>query len=935
MTFKVNVAGTAWTLEQTHASLVTSLMLATSSDDIKVEYAGFDQALQSLLSPASIFFETKDSVNTANVLCIREKDISSSLKDLEMAITGYPDDAPPLVVMSCPSPKPSSNSYKAFLEKMNKATSPTIIVFDLLDFVPESLITLTPKTEEIAYVPYSPASYSHLSSTIARAIAYLKNPTRAKLCVVDADNTLWQGVTGEGNAKDVVGNVVLMETLKKARDNGLLLALCSKQSEADVVDMFQAHKQWPLSLSDFTAKRITFDKPKSELIKEMLSELSLVKLTDAIFIDDNEVEIAEVSSNANGVETFNIPMQSPEREEYARNLWSLDVFKKTKEDLKRGEMYEDEKKRKAERANNEKLSFADYVKSLNIEVEITECKTEDDKTRVVQLSQRANQFNFTTLRFDKCPDNQVRIVNVKDKHGDYGTVGVLFFSVSSESLVLDNFLMSCRVLGRGVEQRMMAYVGDFAKENNCKSAESLLPEEGKTTVQAEAEKLSAILFNPSHAEESLEKLKEGNMATLEKAQGTPKVHPTESSSSSISLHEITLRMAEASISAQNEEVTLTLAMSKLTSNSGEVDTKAALVDVITSILKDPPSPNDDESLINQGLDSISTVTVISSLSTMLGKDMPNIADFLRSPTIGDWVKVIDGKVEEVKYPFIKHMVKGKKSDAVPIVCMHPMSGLSGAWNVFCREFGPDHDIYCPRIPTTPGPTFTRAPEPSPICGPCCSKISKSNTKKWDTTKPPVSMNMERDSRKDNKNFKADLEHVWNMYDFYRVGYPRDSPCLLDPHPGPAKLLRGDKMFNDAVDDLNTYAGGKYGDLWDTDKHKKMQDVSYHNTMNFFMKHAMFKPHSHGDLPVGGYPVYNQSSGFADPGGLDLYLKFMSSNIVDYKPIDFTVRDEYKNIFNRGPFKGWLMPHNTCMMHEEFVSQLVKSVKGTMGKLELL
>lgn len=87
----------------------------------------------------------------------------------------------------------------------------------------------------------------------------------------------------------------------------------------------------------------------------MLSELSLVKLTDAIFIDDNEVEIAEVSSNANGVETFNIPMQSPEREEYARNLWSLDVFKKTKEDLKRGEMYEDEKKRKAERANNEKV----------------------------------------------------------------------------------------------------------------------------------------------------------------------------------------------------------------------------------------------------------------------------------------------------------------------------------------------------------------------------------------------------------------------------------------------------------------------------------------------------------------------------------------------------------------------------------------------------
>jgi hypothetical protein len=365
------------------------------------------------------------------------------------------------------------------------------------------------------------------------------------------------------------------------------------------------------------------------------------------------------------------------------------------------------------------------------------------------------------------------------------------------------------------------------------------------------------------------------------------------------------------------------------------------------------------------------------------------------------------------------MVKGKKSDAVPIVCMHPMSGLSGAWNVFCREFGPDHDIYCLENPHYTGTDvyqssgaigkmYTDAildavgdrkwifgsysggivysievllqmrmknrypsyfftvdgfgmsspgqignlcwrgfPFPccccavispfccQPICGPCCSKISKSNTKKWDTTKPPVSMNMERDSRKDNKNFKADLEHVWNMYDFYRVGYPRDSPCLLDPHPGPAKLLRGDKMFNDAVDDLNTYAGGKYGDLWDTDKHRKMQDVSFHNTMNFFMKHAMFKPHSHGDLPVGGYPVYNQSSGFADPGGLDLYLKFMSSNIVDYTPIDFTVRDEYKNIFNRGPFKGWLMPHNTCMMHEEFVSQLVKSVKGTMGKLELL
>jgi aryl carrier-like protein len=105
-------------------------------------------------------------------------------------------------------------------------------------------------------------------------------------------------------------------------------------------------------------------------------------------------------------------------------------------------------------------------------------------------------------------------------------------------------------------------------------------------------------------------------------------------------------------------------MSKLTSNSGEVDTKAALVEVITSILKDPPSPNDDESLINQGLDSISTVTVISSLSTMLGKDMPNIADFLRSPTIGDWVKVIDGKVEEVR---VELDLRGLGRMVVPLV----------------------------------------------------------------------------------------------------------------------------------------------------------------------------------------------------------------------------------------------------------------------------
>ena len=126
-------------------------------------------------------------------------------------------------------------------------------------------------------------------------------------------------------------------------------------------------------------------------------------------------------------------------------------------------------KEEAARQEARPIDFGEWIASLEIKVEFSTPSTEEEKARVVQVSNRTNQFNFTTERLNSFPTEPVEtsIVHVTDKYGDYGIAGVMLFSIEGTRLTLINFMMSCRVLGRGVEQRMMAWLGETAVKRGC------------------------------------------------------------------------------------------------------------------------------------------------------------------------------------------------------------------------------------------------------------------------------------------------------------------------------------------------------------------------------------------------------------------------------------------------------------------------------------
>jgi FkbH-like protein len=156
------------------------------------------------------------------------------------------------------------------------------------------------------------------------------------------------------------------------------------------------------------------------------------------------------------------------------HTWEFDTGVGTAEDQRRTQMYREEAERQASR--DDALTFADFIDALQLDVENAPVAPADLR-RASQLTLRTNQFNFTTIRRDEGDlttlladgRHDVRSVRVRDRFGDYGLVGLLILEREPETWRLDTFLLSCRVLGRGVEHRMAAAAGQLAVEAGATS----------------------------------------------------------------------------------------------------------------------------------------------------------------------------------------------------------------------------------------------------------------------------------------------------------------------------------------------------------------------------------------------------------------------------------------------------------------------------------
>ncbi len=310
--------------------------------------------------------------------------------------------------------------------------------------------------------PLSPEGSAALCDAIASGIRALTTGPR-KVLVLDLDNTLWGGVVGElgpngvGLGDDPAGRafVAFQKHCKRLGDRGVLLAVCSKNNDADAREPFEQNEHMVLKLDDFAAFEASWQ-PKAAAIASMAAELRLG--TDSfVFFDDNPAEREQVRQALPEVGVVEVPK---EPSEYVRALEGAGWFEAvgvTAADKKRSDQYRAERKRRDVR--KELPSLDAYFESLQM-VATVEPIGGDNLARVVQLVGKTNQFNLTTRRhvlervvaMTQDPRGVSMAVRVTDRFGDHGLVAVLIAVPDDDgALRVDTWLMSCRVIARGVE----------------------------------------------------------------------------------------------------------------------------------------------------------------------------------------------------------------------------------------------------------------------------------------------------------------------------------------------------------------------------------------------------------------------------------------------------------------------------------------------------
>ncbi len=287
-----------------------------------------------------------------------------------------------------------------------------------------------------------------------------------KLILLDADNTLWNGIIDEVGFKKInirnnlINYAKFQKNLSLLKKKGMMLGIVSKNDRENIIKTLKYNKKkMSLRSKDFSVICANW-KPKFKNIIEISKKLK-ISLDQTIFIDDSEFEIESLKKTIKRLEVIRVD----EYKNFTNNINS--IFKNqtrvTDEDKKRYELYQIEEKRVNEKKNSK--DFKDYVANLNIRLTIKR-NNKKNVTRLSQLTQRTNQFNSTTLRLSETQisriikDKNIDIFEcfAEDKFGSYGTIGAIFINKSKNNLIIKNFLMSCRALGRDIEKYFLDYV---------------------------------------------------------------------------------------------------------------------------------------------------------------------------------------------------------------------------------------------------------------------------------------------------------------------------------------------------------------------------------------------------------------------------------------------------------------------------------------------
>ena len=325
------------------------------------------------------------------------------------------------------------------------------------------------QADKLAHIPYNSLFYTALGTIIARRLYALTAPPH-KVIALDCDGTLWDGVCGEDGPEGIRLDSIrksFQSALVAQHDRGMLICLCSRNNESDVLDVFDRREDMILKRNHIAASKINW-KSKAENLQSLSKELGL-GLESFAFIDDDPVICAEVRARCPEILTLLLPKDPQTIPAFLKHVWAFDARKVSTEDVERTRLYREHFMR--ENLRQAAPTLKDFLVSLDLDVQISG-PSETEAGRVSELTHRTNQFNLTAIRQTEreirqiCEDKsrECLVVRLKDRFGDYGMVGVMIFSTAVDSIVVETFLLSCRALGRGVEHQMMAKLGKIAQE---------------------------------------------------------------------------------------------------------------------------------------------------------------------------------------------------------------------------------------------------------------------------------------------------------------------------------------------------------------------------------------------------------------------------------------------------------------------------------------
>ncbi|MEP7308698.1 MAG: HAD-IIIC family phosphatase [Acidobacteriota bacterium] len=391
--------------------------------------------------------------------------------------------------------------------------------------------------------PLADVIVSQLAPDIAAFCAALKGFAR-KCLVVDLDNTLWGGVVGEEGVAGVniggtyPGNLytALQTEIKMLHERGVTLAIVSKNNEADAWEVFDQRSEMVLNRADFSAHRINW-RDKGINLRDVASELQ-IDLDALVLLDDNPVERALIEELLPQVEVC--PASDPlEMLRWLTTCRRFDTLAITTEDALRAKSHAASVLRRETVSNVDDLEG--YLTGLGTEVQVGALTTAQI-ARVAQLTQKTNQFNLTTRRLTEkevqdlmsAPDWRVFWCRCRDRFADEGLIGAAIVKIEDASWRLHTFLMSCRVLGRGIEKAFLhaicqhavaqgagVMIGEFIRTAKNSQTETFFESCGFTVQQRTPDHCLSQLSLPSMAELKPRWIAMNSVETITASMSTP------------------------------------------------------------------------------------------------------------------------------------------------------------------------------------------------------------------------------------------------------------------------------------------------------------------------------------------------------------------------------------------------------------------------------